>query len=190
MARSCRACMTGGTIWRRWMFSRRSRTLRLRFLELVAGRPQSLPLLRITTGDSLPPDVLEVHWSHHPRRSEEHESSFGGPHPADLPLDPIRRSAEFANVLSRWLAADSERLAARSRFHSSFALQSYYTVDRLIGAANSFDLLPESAVPDKVALSNEIKTRRIGLAICLRRYPTVSSAVPCWVPLGGLELHH
>ena len=134
------------------------RTLRLlRFLELIAGRPQSLPLLRITTGDSLPPDVLEVHWSHHPRRSKEHESSFGGPHPADLPLDPIRRSAEFANVLSRWLAADSERLAARSRFHNSFALQSYYTVDRLIGAANSFDLLPESAVPDKVALSNEIK---------------------------------
>lgn len=137
------------------------RTLRLlRFLELVAGRPQSLPLLRITISDSIPPDVLEVHWSHHPLRSAEHESSFGGPHPRDLPLDPIGQSAEFANVLAGWLAADSERHAARSRFHDSFALQSYYTVDRLIGAANSFDLLPESAVPGKVALSNDLKDAR------------------------------
>lgn len=137
------------------------RTLRvLRFLELLVGRPQNLPFLRIAVGESTPAELLDVHWSHHPRRSEEHSHSFGGPQPADLPLDPIRRPAEFANSLSWWLATDGDRCVARSRCHSSFALQSYYTVDRLIGAANSFDLLPASAVPGRVGLSSELQNAK------------------------------
>ena len=52
---------------------------------------------------------------------------------------------EFARVLIRWLACDVETHSARRRFLEGFVQRSVYTIDRFVGAANSFDLLPKTA---------------------------------------------
>jgi len=135
-----------------------ARTLRLlQFIQLAAGRPQNVPSLRIAVSHLESEEMLDVYWSHHPRRPDEYDRASGRPHPADLPLDPIRRSTEFQKVLTWWLAAETDRQVARNRFSSSFALQTSYSADRLIGAANAFDLLPDSAIPKKVSLSQELQ---------------------------------
>ncbi len=135
-----------------------TRMLRLlRFLELVTGRPQSLQeLVVFITGDERP-EPLKVHWSHRPVRAVDPLGDTRSPQPADLLLNPIHRKEEFIRVMCRWLVKDDERRDARQRFHTSFANQHEYSIDRLIGAANMFDILPKSAAPRDVELSDDLK---------------------------------
>jgi hypothetical protein len=132
-----------------------SRTLRLlRFLELIIGRPQNLRDLVIYYVDNGEhPEPLKVHWSYRPSRDADSTDDRRSPQPADLLLDPIGRSEEFAGVMRAWLEKDEERQDARLRFHNSFAHQRRYSVERLVGAANMFDILPTSAGPNNVELS-------------------------------------
>jgi hypothetical protein len=135
-----------------------SRTLRLlRFLELVIGRPQNLRELVIHLDGGEHRDPLKVHWSLRPSRHVDATERGRSPQPADLLLDPIHRPEEFACVMRAWLEKDEERQDARQRFHTSFANQRRYSVERLVGAANTFDILPKSAAPKEVELSEELQ---------------------------------
>lgn len=136
-----------------------ARMLRLlRFLELIIGRPQSLLELVVFAANDQRPEPLKVHWSHRPVRIKDTVGDTLPPQPADLLLDPIRRHQEFSNVLRAWLDNDEERQDARQRFHTSFANQHTYSVERLIGAANMFDIMPKSAAPRDVQLPENLKS--------------------------------
>ncbi len=149
-----------------------SRTLRLlRFLELVIGRPQNLRELVMYVDNGEHRQSLKVHWSHRPSRDADSTDDRWFPHPADLLLDPIRRSEEFAGVMRAWLETDEERQDARQRFHTSFAHQRRYFVERLVGAANMFDILPTSASPKDVELSE-------GLLDAKRRCQEIFGTLP------------
>lgn len=127
----------------------------LRFLELVVGRPQNLLSfqVRVKSEDELP-CILDVYWSMPPKR----EVSGGlSPEPRDVLVNGGIQPVEFARVLSNWLRRDESWLDARVRFSKCFAGRHRYSVDRLIGAANMFDILPPSAVPPDVPLSEEMK---------------------------------
>jgi hypothetical protein len=50
--------------------------------------------------------------------------------------------AEFKHVLERWMKSHSEHQSARQRIVQGFRVR-IYTIDRLVGAANAFDLLPD-----------------------------------------------
>ena len=130
-----------------------SRVLRLlQFLELLIGRPQNISNLGLRLRASKEGgDYLGVYWCMPPFRSAEAEHPRPGPY--EMLIDPIRSRAEFETVLSSWLARDGERRDARERFSDAFELQRRYTIDRLVGAANMFDILPIDAVPGKVCLS-------------------------------------
>jgi hypothetical protein len=128
----------------------------LRFITIAVGRRQTIPEFSIEASFDGMTEGLNVHWSNHPRRSPVRGGCRESPHPRDLPLDPIRHSNEFVKVLKAWLASDTGRRIARVRADDSCALQNFYPVDRLVGVANAFDLLPASAVPEHVALSSEL----------------------------------
>jgi hypothetical protein len=129
----------------------------LRFVAVSVGRKQNLPDFKLDIGSSDAPKVLQVHWSDYPRRIDDVIPRIRStPQPADLPLNPIRHPHEFVRVIKSWLAANTERLIARERIHESLAHQNHYTVDRLVGAANAFDQLPEAAVPRRVDLTPEV----------------------------------
>jgi len=135
-----------------------TRTLRLlRFLELIIGRPQNLQTIFVQVEGPDGRETLKVHWSHRPAREEESGEGRRSPQPADLLLDPIEHSEEFGRVVQTWLTNDEERQDARGRFHTSFAMQRTYTVERLVASANMFDILPKSAIPQDVDLTADLR---------------------------------
>jgi ApeA N-terminal domain 1 len=148
-----------------------TRTLRLlRFLESIIGRPQNLPtvFLRVDESNS---ERLKVHWSHRPER--EGDSGEGGrsPHPADMLLMPVEDPEEFCQVMQFWFKNDEERQDARGRFHTSFAMQRTYTVERLVASANMFDILPKSAAPQDIVIPAELSQAKTECQKVFKRLP-------------------
>ena len=131
----------------------------LRFLEVIAGRPQTvLRLVFVVPGPEDKPNILDVYWSMSPARDGHGKDR--GPHPADLPIQAAHTPEYFASVLTAWLARDHDWRSARFRFSTAFALQRRFTIDRLVGAANMFDILPASSVPADAPLTKEMEDAR------------------------------
>ena len=84
-------------------------------------------------------------------------------------LDPARRQSrdslmpymsckdEIGTVMQRWVARSQDWEHARRRFFDVFSMDHNYTIDRLVAAANMFDLLPKSAAPKSVPLTPEVR---------------------------------
>jgi hypothetical protein len=79
------------------------------------------------------------------------------PHAIDRLMDPVGKPEAFAQVLKRWLDREEDWREARWRFFELFAHQRFYPIDRLIAAANMFDILPDSAVPSDMPLTDAQK---------------------------------
>ncbi len=73
----------------------------------------------------------------------------------DVLCDPNRNPDEFARIVAGWMNSDADMRGPRNRF--SVAFNSRYGIDRIVGAANMFDLLPLYCVPKKVEQSAETK---------------------------------
>lgn len=125
----------------------------LRFLEVIAGRPQNIVELvfRLTAPADERPRTLDAYWCLPPRREKDDESRK--PHPGDLPLQAGIAPEKFATVMARWLERHDEWRNARARYATASAHQNRYNTDRLVGAANMFDIMPASAFPAVVELS-------------------------------------
>lgn len=144
----------------------------LRFLEVVAGRPQNIVELvfRLATSTDERPRALDAYWSLPPRREKDDESQR--PHPGDLPLQAGRDPKKFATVLARWLERHDEWRNARARYATASAHQNRYDTDRLVGAANMFDILPTSACPAVALLSPELEDARDAARTAFRALPS------------------
>jgi hypothetical protein len=139
------------------------------YLGMLVGRPQNilnLAVRLVLENDAA--SFLRVYWSMPPRRDASEEEK---PHPADVLMDAVEEPEAFSNVLANWLQLHAERHEARGRFFGCLADQHYYTVDRLVAAANMFDILPASAVPGDVALSEEQKAAREAARKLFRALP-------------------
>jgi hypothetical protein len=127
----------------------------IRFFEVIVGRPQNV--LELTFQLPSPEDrpvLLDVYWCMRPVRANESEGRK--PHPADTLLDAVDTPEVFGGVLKNWLEQHPARREARFRFSSGFADMNNFSIDRLVGAANMFDILPASATPAPPPLSDEI----------------------------------
>lgn len=132
----------------------------LRYLDLVAGRPQNVTEMSIILTKEIDgnPVELDVYWCTSPRRKATYERRK--PISATVLVSPIRNAAAYGSILARWLEANNTRLAARQRFSESFGQQHFFTIDRLVGAANMFDLLPEDALPAALPLSPALEAAK------------------------------
>ncbi|OPF64425.1 HEPN domain-containing protein [Hydrogenophaga sp. H7] len=133
----------------------------LRFVEVIAGRPQNIVELSFRLAASAAeehPKMLDAYWCLPPRRNIDDESRK--PHPADLPLQAGRYPDKFAHVLARWLERHDEWRNARARYATASAHQNRYDTDRLVGAANMFDIMPATACPAVVPMSPELENAR------------------------------
>jgi len=121
------------------------------FLETVVGRPQNVIELNVRTAtEQSPRSWLRVYWSMAP--TYERKDNNLPPQPYDTLLDPIRHPDEFCSVIASWLERDNDWRDARARFSDSFNKQNSFDIDRIIGSANMFDILPTSAVPADVPI--------------------------------------
>jgi hypothetical protein len=127
----------------------------LRFLELIVGRRQNLLHIEIDLDQGLPGSVLKVYSSSPLNRPTA--AGERNPQPADLLLNGGVQPSEFAAVLERWLVMDRERGDARRQFSDGFVEGNLYHTARLVSSANMFDILPASAVPRDVELSEDLE---------------------------------
>ena len=143
----------------------------IEYVGLIVGRPQNLRALDIRlASDGEVPLYLRVHWSLSPRRDVRTE--WGArPSTFDLLLDPCRAPEEFAGVLERWFSCQDMRHDARWRFFNSFARQRQYDIDRLVGSANMFDILPDSVFPASAAISEELREAQANSRAVFRALP-------------------
>ena len=120
------------------------------FLSVLAGRVQSIKGLQVTTTNNVNdiPVVLDVFESY--RLKGRDKSEHNRPVVGDIPLDPIRRRAEFEDVLCNWIEKHDKWRLARNRSLNCLGKANKYSPDRLVAAANMFDILPPDAVPLKV----------------------------------------
>jgi hypothetical protein len=125
------------------------------FLEILAGRPQNLTAIELATESGQQnPLPLHVYWSMQPTRKRRRGAAT--PQSFDILLDAIRQRDAFCRVLAGWLERDESWRPARARCSNCLAEENSYNVDRLIRAANMFDILPACAVPSDVPLSKEL----------------------------------
>lgn len=108
------------------------------FFSLIAGRPQAIENIHfLKTTNSGEEKYLRLHWSLGPKLVGEQELDV--PSHIDTPLDGIRRSEEFERVLKNWFN-NKENALARSRLYACRLHGKNFNTDRLVAAANLFDL--------------------------------------------------
>lgn len=71
-------------------------------------------------------------------------------------LAPARRPEEFSKVVTGWMNSAPVMSDPRERFATAFFGR--FGINRIVGAANMFDLLPESHAPRRTELDNTLKT--------------------------------
>lgn len=128
----------------------------LSFLELILGRQQVVRRQYVGVESAGATHTLAVHWSHSPQRVSDRHDDHSDPQPADLLVMAVEDKNGFARLLANWLASDAEMRQARQRFHTLFVKDNRFSLDRLVGIANAFDLLPESSVDSQVTVSAEL----------------------------------
>ncbi|XFF02411.1 hypothetical protein ACQ3JU_1165 (plasmid) [Bradyrhizobium guangxiense] len=97
--------------------------------------------------------------------------------PTDALLNGGLHEDEFSRVLVVWLNSASERSAGRRRFIDGFRRGRSFNTDRLVGAANAFDLLPATDFVKQGAFPPDVETLLIGLERQVREAAKGSSSV-------------
>jgi hypothetical protein len=77
----------------------------------------------------------------------------------------------FTEVLRNWLERHQVWRDARGRFNNSFRRQNKYGIDRLIGSANVFDILPNSAIPPDIPLSDDLRSAKENCREIFKKLP-------------------
>ena len=141
------------------------------FLSVVAGRAQGIKHIQLETSQSVDgvPVVLSV-FPCFPWKTGR-KSEYYKPHPGDVPLDPIHAPEEFRAVLANWVERHESWHTARTRYLGCLRKGNNYDFDRLVAAANMFDILPADAAPAKNQLSPELAEAKRACRELLRKIP-------------------
>jgi len=131
----------------------------MEFFEFVAQGRQNLTHIEVAhkDGDQEAPLLLFL--------SHDQNDEVDSLEPTDALVNGGIHSEEFERMLKAWLETHDSRSGARRRFVDGFRSGGSYSADRLVGAANAFDLLPagdfgsaRTPSPDVEALISAIKT--------------------------------
>ncbi|NDU91797.1 MAG: hypothetical protein G3I10_04200 [Ferrovum sp.] len=143
----------------------------VRFLSVLAGREQEINNihLNMTTTSDANRSPLRVHWSLAPKCSGAKYSNLK-PESRDMPLDPIHRPEEFSTVLQNWVSREEGWRVARVRYLSGLRKGNSYDANRLIGAANMFDILPREAGPAATPLPADLAASQAACLDILRAH--------------------
>ncbi|MBO9829416.1 hypothetical protein J7373_14275 [Xanthomonas sp. A2111] len=129
-----------------------------RFLSVVAGRVQGIENIEIQTDEDMRGErhkPTRVHWSLGPK-SANRTSPSHKPSPGDVPFHPLERIEELGRVLANWIKDEPTRYIARNRYIACLKRSNKYGPDRIVAAANMFDVMPLDATPGKAALPADL----------------------------------
>ena len=126
----------------------------LRFFEVIVGRSQNLLEINIVQSGVAAQEASSVYINMYSNRSRikvNSESDF-----RDILIDAVGEPKKFSDVLSAWLERDVTWRPARARFSTGWGQHRDYDADRIVRAANMFDLLPANDFPEDIPLSDEL----------------------------------
>lgn len=155
------------------------------FLGMMVGRPQNLKSIQIELQNAnQDPEVLDVYWSLPPKRSQSSEAIK--PHTGDILLDAVHYPELFSCLMTNWLVKQDAWNDARFRFFNSFDQQTHYDIDRFVGSANMFDVLPSGATPATVELSDDLQRAKAEAKRLFRALPPSAERLSVLNTLGRL----
>ena len=124
------------------------------FFELMVGRVQNLRDISLSwKGDDFP-ITCDVYTTMYPRY--DHSTRGFGISFHDVLVDGARNASLLSGVASSWLQRDASWRTARSMLLSGWREIRSYSTDRLVRAANMYDLLPDSCFPDVPPLDGDL----------------------------------
>ena len=128
----------------------------LQFFDLVIGYSQNTSNVSVHTGFDDPSQTVELYAADRTTvhsTAEEDEPNLR----TNALIHPVEASKEFSNVLSAWLEKekDAEWGTARMRIAHNWGKRNY-DYNRLIAAANVFDLLPNNIYGSNPPLSSDL----------------------------------
>lgn len=141
------------------------------FFSVLAGRYQGIKNIRMTLSDeSLDRySYLDIKLSFKHKKADK-GNSFK-PHPGDLPIKPFVDPDKFGELFSKWMASHKYWRVARNRYLGCIRKGNKYDTDRIVAAANMFDLLPSDAVPLVTDLSDELSVTVRECKLMFRKHP-------------------
>lgn len=141
------------------------------FLSFVAGRVQGIKNIEIETSleKDTTPNSLSVTASYPTKTSAK--GSYHKPHAGDIPLNSIASPDEFKRILTDWIDRHPEWAASRWRYVGCLEKGNLYDIDRLVAAANMFDILPPDAVSAPDPIPAELEKARNESRIVFRKLP-------------------
>ncbi|MBA3040526.1 MAG: hypothetical protein KJ670_02980 [Alphaproteobacteria bacterium] len=123
---------------------------------LLAGRPQHIFDIRIVlVGDDERKPFLKVLPT--TARTFRDGDRATKPHSRDALLNGVQHPETLAGLISSWFCDEAILGHARRRFFNAFDQQNNFDVNRIIAAANLYDLIPESVNPVSKSLPQEIQ---------------------------------
>jgi hypothetical protein len=141
------------------------------FLSTVAGRIQGIEEMAIDMNEAVDgvPQMLIIHESY--RWKSGGAGKTFNPEPLDVPLDPINHKNEFCEVITDWIERHEGWRVARGRYIGCLRKANKYGAERLVAAANMFDILPVNALPPNTSLEYELAKTRDECIQMLRKLP-------------------
>ena len=124
----------------------------LRFFHIILGRPQNLVELQIIESGTSHPGSSDLYLNMYPKHSSIRELDF-----RDALVNGASDQENFSQLMCAWLQKEETWGHARSRFAAGWSNAGNYDPDRLVGAANMFDLLPHDAVPPDTKLEKYLE---------------------------------
>lgn len=158
----------------------------LRFLQLIAGRQQKITGISVMLEGAAEHEWLNVCWCLAWSRQRDGRQ----PHARDMPINGGVEPAAFGAILTSWLSIDERRRVARTRFAETFAQGNHYTSERLVSAANMFDLLPSECFTTLNALPPDFAQARDDAIDLFDKLPESDLQLQAVRDLGRLGKHN
>ena len=116
------------------------------FFELIVGRVQNLKEISISWKGGEQPIRCDVYPTMYPRY--EQSTGEAGSSVRDILVDGARDPSVLSRIATEWLIRDASWRTARAMLLSGWRENRSYSADRLVRAANMYDLLPDTCFPD------------------------------------------
>jgi len=141
----------------------------IRFFEIIVGRPQNLVEVNVKhVDDGNETNLSSTYINGYPNQDRHTEGS--DLHYYDVLTDAVEHPDEFARLIISWLKRDEMWHDARMRFSWGWNKQRSYDADRIVGAANMFDLIPSNVFPKDVTLPCDLE---VVVQECNRRFKSL-----------------